>query len=79
MTAAQASAAFAAHATGFPATHVNVIVPPAPGIIHLPGTAAALGITAPIAAAGLLLPQLLHLLLLPILHHIKRLVKIIRY
>ena len=52
MTAAQASAAFAAHAMGFPATHVNVIVPPAPGIIYPPGTAAALGITAPIAAAG---------------------------
>ena len=40
MTAAQASAAFAAHAVGFPATHVRVIVPPAPGVI--PPSAAAL-------------------------------------
>ena len=52
MTAIQASAAFAAHAMGFPSTHVNVIIPPAPGIISPPGTAAALGITAPIAAVG---------------------------
>ena len=52
MTAAQASAAFAAHAVGFPATHVQVIVPPAPGVIPPPGTAAALGIIAPIPAVG---------------------------
>jgi len=52
MTATQASTAFAAHAMGFPATHVNIIVPPAPGIILPPGTAEAVGIIAPIAAAG---------------------------
>ena len=52
MTATQASAAFAAHAMGFPATHVHIITPPAPGIISPPGTAAALGIIAPIAAVG---------------------------
>jgi hypothetical protein len=50
MTAAQASAAFAAHAMGFPATHVNIIVPPA--VATPPGTAATLGIIAPIPAVG---------------------------
>ena len=52
MTTTQASAAFAAHAMTFPATHVNIIMPPAPGALPPPGTAAVLGITAPLPAVG---------------------------
>lgn len=52
MTSAEASAAFAAHAIAFPATHVNIVVPPAPGVSPPPGMAAALGITAPIPAVS---------------------------
>ena len=52
MTAAQATTAFSIHAAGFPATHVRVTTAPAFGVIHPPGTAAVLGMVAPIAAAG---------------------------
>ena len=52
MTAAQAITAFSTHAAGFPATHVRVITAPAMGVIHPRGTAAELGIVAPIEAVG---------------------------
>lgn len=52
MTATQATAAFATHATGFPTTHVRVIAPVAVGAVYPPGIASALGIHAPIPAAG---------------------------
>ena len=79
MTAAQASAAFAAHAVGFPATHVQVIVPPAPVLSHH----LVLLLLLVLLHQFLLLaqPQLLQppLLSLPILHHNLRVVKITRY
>jgi hypothetical protein len=52
MTAAQAITAFSIHAASFPATHVRVTTAPAFGVVHPPGTAAVLGMIAPIAAAG---------------------------
>ena len=52
MTASQATTAFASHAAGFPATHVRVITPVPHGVAPPPGTAAALGMIAPLAAVG---------------------------
>ena len=50
-TVAQATAAFNAHATAFPATHAMLTAPVGPGVSAPLGYAAANGITAPIAAA----------------------------
>ena len=52
MTATQATAAFATHATSFPVTHMRIIAPLAVGVSPPPGMASALGIVAPIPAAG---------------------------
>lgn len=57
MTASQAATVFAAHATAFPATHVNIITPLASGVVPPPGTASVLGITAPIPAVGAAAPS----------------------
>ena len=51
MTNPQATAAFAAHAAAFPATHATLSAPVAPGVAAPPGYASAHGITAPIPAA----------------------------
>ena len=48
MTAAEALIAFTAHAAGFPATHARAVAPLQAGVMSPAGTAATLGITAPI-------------------------------
>jgi hypothetical protein len=52
MTNAQAVTAYTAHAAEHPMAHVNILTAPAAAAHPPPGTAARMGITAPIAAVG---------------------------